>query len=383
MVDPSLFSPPYDAALCAALAEAGHDVTLHSRAPRPLESDPRAACRVDDRFYRVSERMRRRRSFRRLAGPTKVVEHAIDLAKLTFEVRHHPPDVVHVQWLVVPFLDRVALARMRRCAPLVLTLHNTVPMHGNPRSRVQTVGWRPALDLAHHLIVHTSRARQAMLDAGFADDRVTVIPHGVLPSDGGAAPTARAVSEIVEILLFGRLRPYKGADLLLDALACLPAEALHRARVRIVGEPLMPVGPLRAQAEALGVASHVEWDLRAVPEREVAAVFERADIIVFPYRDIDASGVLMKALTHGKAIVATTVGGLGDVVVDRESGLLVPSDDVDALSRALARLIDDASLRGRLGAGAGRVASRLPTWNDIAQMTVAVYERAAEAQVTS
>ena len=98
MLDPSLFSPTYDLALCDALAGAGHDVTLHSRAPRPLEPDMRGRHHSDPHFYRVAERLRAKGGLvAQLAGPTKVVEHAADFVRLTAALRRDPPDVVHVQ----------------------------------------------------------------------------------------------------------------------------------------------------------------------------------------------------------------------------------------------------------------------------------------------
>src|SRR5690349_13490947 len=102
MLDPTVQSPTYDAALCQALDAAGHDVVLHCRAPRSDESDPSETCRVEHSFYRRAEQLRASSGVaRRLADPVKVAEHAADLARLCRRWRTDPPDVVHIQWLVV------------------------------------------------------------------------------------------------------------------------------------------------------------------------------------------------------------------------------------------------------------------------------------------
>ena len=378
MVDPSLFSPPYDIELCASLADLGHRVTLHARQPRPNETDPAQRCPVVRDFYAVSEGLRRSRSpMARLAGPVKVAEHALDLARLARQVGRGLPAVVHVQWLVVPGVDAIALRRLRRVAPVIVTVHNTVPMHGERRARVQTAGWAPALAAADWLIVHTDVSRAALIDRGLPEDRIAVVPHGLLPTErAGGRRTVSEDADVVEVLLFGRLRPYKGADLLIDALARLTPRQKERVRVRVVGEPLMPVEPLRAHAEKAGVAAQIDWDLRFVPDEEIAQVFDGADIIVFPYREIDASGGLMKALTHGKAIVATDVGGFSDLLVDGVSAMVVPNGDAAAFARALGALVEDRALRDRLGSGATATAGAVPSWAEIAGMTVDVYRAA-------
>lgn len=387
MVDPSLFSIPYDTCLCEALVARGHHVELHGRPPRPGDVAVGRGCGHVADFYAVSERIRAAPLPRaeRLARVAKVPEHGVDLVRLSRRLRRRPPDVVHVQWLVVPSLDAVALPRLRRVAPLVLTVHNSVPAHASARSAVQTAGWDRALVAADHLVVHTGSGRDALVDRGIDAGRVSVIPHGLLPSGGPGGPSGPdgvdgapgpAADGTVEVLQFGRIRAYKGIDVLLRAVGALPAPARDRVRVRIVGAPDMPIDGLRALAGELRIADRVEWDLRFVPDGEVGAIFDRADIVAFPYRDVDASGVMMKALAHGRPVVASNVGGFPELL--EGSAELVAVDDHEALAAALGRLVEDPSWRDELGARARRLSGDVPGWDEIAARTVEVYDRARE-----
>src|SRR5437868_559460 len=127
VVDPSLFTLPYDQAFCRGLAEAGAEVTLIGRPLRPEERLVENGFAFRPLFYPNAERTGRGTAAKALKG----LEHARGLVALARLVRHERPDIVHVQWLVVPALDNVGYARLSRLAPLVLTAHNSVPLHGS------------------------------------------------------------------------------------------------------------------------------------------------------------------------------------------------------------------------------------------------------------
>ena len=81
-------------------------------------------------------------------------------------------------------------------------------------------------------------------------------------------------------------------------------------------------------------------------------------------------------MAHGRPVVASAVGGLLDLVVDEETGLLVPPGDVGALREALRRLLADEELRARLGANARRRAEETLSWERVTDRTLAAYEEA-------
>jgi glycosyltransferase involved in cell wall biosynthesis len=126
-------------------------------------------------------------------------------------------------------------------------------------------------------------------------------------------------------------------------------------------------GPLRAQ---------VPGALGFVPHHELAPLYERAAVVAVPSHREGFGVACAEAMAHGRPVVASAVGGLLDLVVDGETGLLVPPRDVAALRAALERLLGDANLRRRLGdAGRERVREHF-SWAPVTDRTVEAYEDA-------
>lgn len=377
MIDPSLFTLPYDLALCRALAANGCDVTLHGRTLRALE---RVDCETAPQasFYRWSEQLRPRIPpglFRMVKG----LEHAADLARLTRRLRRTRPSVVHFQWSPLPTIDIHAVRAMRAIAPVVLTVHDIKPFNDAPTSALQQVGSKNIWRQFDHLIVHSASSKSSLAAQGIAEERVSVIPHGVLDTaPTSASPVAQ--DGTLTILLFGRIKAYKGIDVMIEALGRLADPLRRRCRVLIVGESMIPVGPLQARAAALGVSDNIEWDLRYVSDSDMANVFSKADIFAFPYREIDTSGVLMSCLPYARPIIASRIGAFATLLEDGVHGRVVAPDDPAALAEAVATLLSDTRLLRSCGENVGRLAGKIPSWTQIAERTTALYEHLIRAR---
>jgi glycosyltransferase involved in cell wall biosynthesis len=169
------------------------------------------------------------------------------------------------------------------------------------------------------------------------------------PPRDGADP-----QDPVTIISVGRAVPKKGYDILLKALARLPAGLSWRfVHAGDGGER----AKLQKLADALGIADRITW-LGAVDQKDVLAAYRRADIFALACRitpDGDRDGlpnVLVEAASQQLACVATDISGIPELFETEENGLLVPSEDAEAFSRALERAIRDPALRHRLGAAA-------------------------------
>ena len=180
----------------------------------------------------------------------------------------------------------------------------------------------------------------------------------------------------VQILLFGKIKAYKGVDVMLRALALVPRDVRERCVVKVVGWPEMPMAPLFAMVKDLQLEGQVEFDLRFIPEDEVTSLVASADILAFPYRDIDASGVLMLAIAAGRPIVASNLGTFSEWLSDQAEGTLVPPGDPVELSRSLERLISDAEYRNSKSQRILDLRDAVPTWTSIARLTETAYEKA-------
>jgi len=174
-------------------------------------------------------------------------------------------------------------------------------------------------------------------------------------------------------LFWGLVRPYKGVDLLLEALAALPREAADW-RLVVAGEPWGDAAAdLPRRAARLGIGHRVRLDLRWVPEADVPALLAAANLLVLPYRAGSQSAVAPIALAHGLPVLATAVGGLPELVQDGVGGVVVPPGDPAALAAALAGLD-----RPRLAALAATAPATVPTWSEYASRVDDLVTRVVE-----
>jgi glycosyltransferase involved in cell wall biosynthesis len=351
VVDPSAYTPPYDRALCAALARAGAHVRLVTSRFTHGVASRAEGYEVSERFYRGAPARGRPRVAWKLA------RHVPDMLGAS----RTGADVVHFQWLAVQPVDAVLLRAFR--APLVLTAHDVLPREARAGQRA---GQRRLYERVDAVVVHSEHGRARLVsEAGVAAEKVTVIPHGVLePSgDDGLPPELEGVRGPVA-LFFGLIRPYKGLDVLLEAW-----RGIEGAELWVVGMPRMDTSALRAAAPP-----GVRFVERFVPDGQVAALFRRADLAVLPYREIDQSGVLFTALGAGTPLVLSAVGGFPEVAATGAAEL-VASGDPAALHDALARLLADPAARERLAAAARRAATERYGWDAIARAHLDLYGR--------
>jgi glycosyltransferase involved in cell wall biosynthesis len=262
------------------------------------------------------------------------------------------------------------LGRLREIAPVVLTVHDTNAFNGDPTAALQRLGFHAALRACDRLIVHTRQGEARLRAIGIPAARISVIPHGTTP----AVPVqAEHPDQPVTFVLFGKLKPYKGADLLVEAFARLTERQRGRARVRIIGQSYMKLGGLQDRIAALDLADRITIEDRFVGDDEVAAVFAEGTIAVFPYREIEASGVLYLAIEHARPVIASAIGTFAESLTDGVHGSLVPSGDVAALSTAMARMIEDAPFRHAASASIARLSQESPDWLQVGRLTQAAY----------
>ncbi|HLM31386.1 MAG TPA: glycosyltransferase family 4 protein [Solirubrobacterales bacterium] len=357
VVDPPAFTPPYDRALCAALADAGAEVELvTSRFEYGPVAEPQDYS-VTELFYSRSTRRRLRGQARR---GLRLAEHVPGMRRL----RAHAlaADVVHLQWLSVPDLDRFLLPKH----PRAFTVHYPLPASSSARARQ-----RALLARMDAVIAHSEYAAADLRDLGLEPTRVHRVPHGAfehLTRQAAGRPLPEELRDVEGpvILFFGLIRRYKGVDLLLEAF-----RELTDAELWIVGMPRMDLAPLRALAGRC--RSTVRFVDRFITDPEIPAYFRRADVVVLPYREIEQSGVLYTALAFGKPIVASAVGGFTEVGERDRAVRLVPRGDRDALAAALGELLAEPEQREDLAAAARAAADGQYSWPAIAERTLDVY----------
>jgi glycosyltransferase involved in cell wall biosynthesis len=148
----------------------------------------------------------------------------------------------------------------------------------------------------------------------------------------------------------------------------LPPLLRGQLRIVVAGRPRMDIHPLTARIRALGLTEQFELRLKRLSEEEMAMLFAETDAFVFPYRQIDASGVYYLVKSLGKWLIASRVGVFAEEDVSSEGlGALVPPEDVPALAHALQRAVETRPC--------GRIQGPRHSWVDIAQATRQLYEQ--------
>ncbi len=263
-----------------------------------------------------------------------------------------PDAVVFVHWLpfFVPAYLGVLGAMRRRLKALgapppqvSLFLHNVYPHKAFPATKPLMRALLGAADRAFTLSEHVLRDAHAVRPAlpiyeGFHP--VYDIFHDPIPA--AEARAGLGLPEARTLLFFGYIRPYKGLDVLLDAMP-----EIHRrtgARLIVAGEFYNNEDELRGKVTALGLdqgeAPVVRFFSQYIPNEEVHRYFSAADALVQPYRRATPSGVAQTAFFFGKPMVTTNLGVFAEVVPDGVAGVLVPPEDPAALADGVARFYD-------------------------------------------
>lgn len=233
--------------------------------------------------------------------------------------------VVHYTTIQAPVLWAVARAAHRR-ARVVAICANAVPHEPRPGDRPLTALLLRAVDAA---VVHTEAERRAL--AALTDRPVAVAalpPH--LP-DGPPRPRAPGVRQ--RLLFFGKIRRYKGLDLLLRALT-----QLNGVHLTVAGEVYPDATDLGGLVDRLGLRDRVDLRPGYLPAERIPELFASVDALVLPYRSATASQHVALANRHRVPVVATRVGNFPEVIDDGVDGLLCTPGDVADLTRALREL---------------------------------------------
>lgn len=277
-------------------------------------------------------------------------------------VRDFKPDLVILPWSTViwgPCYYYLAGALRRRGIHVRFFCHRVIDH--------QKAGWKgaltvPVLRRADSYAVH-ARALERQLKALFPAARVLVHPHpiyGQFPAPARTLPRGAAL----ELLFYGYVRPYKGLDVLIEAMGLLKDRDV---RLTVVGEFWIDRAAVERRIAELGIADRVELVDRYVSEAETADYFARADVVVLPYRSATSSGVAAIAYHYEKPLIVTRTGGLPDIVVEGETGFVVPPESAPALADAVLGL--DAAGAAAMAPAIRDYAANL-TWEEFARVVI-------------
>lgn len=271
----------------------------------------------------------------------------------------HRADVVVLVW-ATPFyaLTYGVVLAVKGKARAVAVVHNALPHEPLPLQRTLTRG---VLGRCDGLVAHASTVAKDLDELLDGRVEVTRLP---MPAHIPVQPTPLPeVGDELRLLFFGFIRPYKGLDVALDALAKLRDRGV-RHRLTVVGEPWDGSESWPDRVTERGLEDQVDMHLRYAADAEVSDLLAKHHAALLPYRSATQSGIAPIALAAGRPVVATAVGGLRDVIRDGQNGTLAEPNDPVSLADAIERCAADLTT---LAAGASSGAT---TWDDVASAVV-------------
>lgn len=382
------------AALSAALARRGHEVSVYTRRDDP---DLPARVKISEGFEVVHI----------TAGPARALSKDLLLPYMGELARgvaadwvHDPPALVHGHF----WMSGVAALEAAHGSEAPIAVLQTFHALGTVKRRHQGAddtspperAWmEPSVARSVDSILATCSDEVFELRAfGAHGPRISVAPCGVDLGLFDAAGPTETRGRTHRVAAIGRLVPRKGVDAAITALGTLATRGISNIELLIVGgagsaeslETDPEATRLRALAKELGVGAQVLFRGQ-LPREEMPALLRSCDaVICAPW--YEPFGIVpLEAMACGIPVVASSVGGLIDTVVDGVTGLHIPPRDPVALADALERLLGDPALAAALGAAGRKRAAARYSWDRVAADTERVYRQtisrlATEAQDT-
>ena len=253
---------------------------------------------------------------------TSSIAHMQLLLKLFAGLLHKPKIIIEFHEVVDPFEESILPIRLY--------------------SKVTGKLLRKNLDA---YITHSESDKQLVAERyAIAPEKIHVIPHGLYDQYGELldmheARKSLSVNDEFVILSFGLIRKYKGTPYLIRAFEQLPPEILEKSRLLIVGEIWEDRKEILDQIRASPSHNKITLIDEYVPDEKVNLYFSAADVVVLPYLRASQSGIAHIAMSFGKPVVVSEVGGLKESMAGYEGTFFVPPGDIESIRKAVLKLL--------------------------------------------
>lgn len=288
------------------------------------------------------------------------------------------PELLHFQWF--PFMEFCSIdiffvrliKIVLRKQSIFLTVHNVYPHNINLDRKIKyRERFIKMSKYVDKYIVHTRSSREELLnDYSLSPDKVIIIPHGIFSPDYKPKYVRHPKQEDYHIIMYGNNLPYKGSDILLDAVQLLPIEIKKHIKVTIVGatsEDYLDI--LRDKSVGLNVIFNPNF----VSDCLLYEMIDEADYIALPYKKISQSGVLLLALYFKKPLLVSNLPSFVETLVGFTSDMFFVSEDPKSLKDLILRHIEGQIDVNRQMAAILEL-NKLYSWNNSAKKTILAYE---------
>jgi len=314
--------------------------------------------------------------------------------RLMFYAATTSAEIFHILWNYrIPVFDRTLLLLYLKILGkrVVFTAHN---INAAERDGADSLLNRFTLGFQYrnvdHIFVHTELMKQQLMEIfRVREQNISVIPFGTYDMVPQTALTSAEAKkrlglkqEEKAILFFGRIAPYKGIDLLVDAfLRIAPKNPSYR--LVIAGEPMRDAEAqwkeVQAAIEQSAVSERVVQHTKFIRDDEIELYFKAADVLVLPYTQIFQSGVLFMSYSFGLPVIGTDVGSFAHDIIEGETGFVCRSADSEDLARVIEAYFSSDLFR-ELDEKRARIKDFIQashSWEKAGRKTVEVYGRLA------
>lgn len=242
-------------------------------------------------------------------------------------------------------------------APIITTIHDPIPRYRekNPIHYIQPL----VIKQSNHIVLLSAKYKNNLVKL-INVDKITVIPHGIFSFYKNNYQHKNDNNKI-NLLFFGKIKPYKGLDILLNSYSIIKKK-ISNVELTVAGE-----GSLKEYKNMLDKLEDIKIDNRWLGKNDVDKYFKKADIVVLPYKDASQSGIIPIAFSYGLAVVASDVGGLKEQVIDGKTALLFQKDNSEQLAELIIELAQKDKMRKILGENAKKFAYKNWQWKDSAE----------------
>lgn len=244
-------------------------------------------------------------------------------------------EVIHVAWPLNIYQFGLYFLRKK----MVLTVHDPFP-HSFSETRIVNFRRNVAFSLVNHFVILNRKQKEEFINFYHLENKNVIVSqlsnciflHAIDKGSG------KIGNKSDYILAFGRICRYKGFDYLLPAMK--KVHELHpECKLIIAGK-----GDFHFDISKYAALDYIDLRNRFIPDDEMVSLVKNALFMVCPYTDATQSGVIMSSYAFNRPVIATNVGGLPEMVVDGRYGLVVKEKDVEALSVAINKLLDNRTL---------------------------------------
>jgi D-inositol-3-phosphate glycosyltransferase len=298
--------------------------------------------------------------------------------------------IFHIQWInKFVFFDRTILNIYYKLLgkKLVFTAHNIDERERDGGNNfINRLTLKIMYKIVDHIFVHTQKMKvQLIMKFGVPEDKIDVIPHGIINTNPTSELTRSEARSILELknyqrilLSFGYIAPYKGLEYALLATELLRKEDDAFCLI-IAGQVKGCQGyweRLDRMIETSNLAKGVIKRIGYVQDKDVEALFKCADILLLPYRFIYQSGIISLAYNFGLPVIATDVGSMREEIIEGKTGLICRLEDPGDLADKIRDYFDSDMYRNFEGNRKAIMAygNEKYSWDKVAGVTLGIYE---------